>query len=211
MKRNHPTVSFERYADDIVVHCKTLTQAHRVKDAIAKRLLQCKLQLHPTKTKIVLCQSFFKRPGNRYPEQFDFLGFTFRKRTCKSPKTGHIFDGFTPAISQTSRKKIGDRIRHWRVGNSSDLSLQDMSSMYNPVLRGWVNYYGRFTPQALKPIYFQWNCVLTNWAGRKYKRYRRRRWMAKEWIFAIQRRDPGLFAIWDHFTPKKSGCTTGAV
>jgi RNA-directed DNA polymerase len=201
VQRNYPDVSFERYADDIIVHCKTLTQAHRMKDAIARRLSQCKLELHPVKTKIVFCKNFKLRKQDGYPEKFDFLGFTFRQRSAKGP-TGNIFDGFLAGISQSSRKKIGDRIRHWRIGNSSDLSLQDMSEMYNPTLRGCVNYYGKFYPQALKSIYYQWNYVLLKWARRKYKRFRGYHGAAGDWIYQTSRRDPKLFAIWEHFGPE---------
>ena len=169
-----------------------------MKDAIGRRLSQCKLQLHPERTRIVFCRNFKPPRENRYPESFDFLGFTFRQRSAKGP-TGNIFDGFLAGISQTSRKKIADRIRYWRVGNSSDLSLMDMSEMYNPALRGWVNYYGKFHPQGLKPVYYQWNHGLTQWARRKYKRFCDHKGVAGKWIYQVSRRDPKLFAIWDHF------------
>ena len=198
IKRQFPSVEFERYADDLVLHCKNRSQALIVLKAVAKRLQECKLEIHPEKTRVVYCRNYLKveRPG--HPETFDFLGFTFRPRTAKGP-TGNIYNGFLPAMSQKSRKKIVERVKSWHVGRASDLSLKDLSEMYNPVIRGWVNYYGHFYPQALRSVRQHWHRTLTQWARRKYKRFRNYKVPAGEWIYAIERRDPKLFAIWELF------------
>lgn len=200
MERELPQIKFERYADDIIVHCQTLAQANRVKEAIAKRLESCKLQLHPEKTKIVYCQNNKKKPQiQSQATSFDFLGFTFQQRSTKGLR-GELFDGFLPAISRISNKKISQQIKKWKVGRSSDLSIQDLSKMYDPILRGWVNYYGKFYPQKLKSLWKQWATVLTKWALRKYlKRFNGHRRKAGKWIADIERREPNLFAIWKIF------------
>ena len=198
MERNHPGVRFERYADDIIVHCQSLQRAKYLHDAIAMRLAECKLELHPEKTKIVFCPNFIDRKQDGYPESFDFLGFTFRQRSAKGPR-GTLFDGFLAGISRTSQKNISARIRHWRIGRSSDLSLERISRMYNPTWRGWVNYYGKFQPQAMSSIHQQWNYVLSKWAQRKYKRFQEHVGVAGRWIYKVRRRDPELFAIWALF------------
>ncbi len=131
---------------------------------------ECKLELHPEETKIVFCPNFIDRKQDGYPESFDFLGFTFRQRSAKGPR-GTLFDGFLAGISRTSQKNISARIRHWCIGRSSDLSLERISRMYNPTWRGWVNYYGKFQPQAMSSVHQQWNYVLSKWAQRKYKRF----------------------------------------
>lgn len=210
LSRKFPCVEFERYADDIVLHCKTRSQAEIVLKEVGKRLNECKLELHKEKTKVVYCRNYYKegRPG--YSEAFDFLGFTFRPRQAKGP-TGNIYDGFLPAISQKSRKKIIERMKSWYVGRASDLSLHELSKMYNPVLRGWVNYYGQFYPQALRPVRNHWHQTLTAWARRKYKRFGNHRTRAGKWVYAIEKREPKLFAIWELFTTSRDGWMTRAV
>ena len=198
MSQQYPELVFERYADDIIVHCRYRQQAHSVKMAIQRRLGVCKLRLHPEKTKIVFCRNYLKGKCEGYLESFDFLGFTFRQRCAKGP-TGNLYDGFLPAISKKAKVEIQRRIRFWHVGRKSDRSIQELSEMYNPILRGWVNYYGRFYPQAMRAIREQWYRVLTRWAKRKYKRFRNHFGPAGRWIYNIERRDPKLFALWQLF------------
>ena len=123
MQENHPYAPFERYADDVVVHCKSEQQAKYVLTAIAKRLAQCKLELHPEKTKIVYCK-YGKRKGSYEHERFDFLGFTFRPRLSKDKK-GRYFVNFSPAISDKAAKTISGTIRSWRLHLRSDRTLEE--------------------------------------------------------------------------------------
>jgi RNA-directed DNA polymerase len=140
MKRKHPRVPFERYADDIIVHCRSEEEAKRIQAAIGERLRECGLELHPEKTRIVYCKDE-DRPGSYPNEKFDFLGYTFRPRRARSKK-GRCFVSFLPGVSNTARKEMHRRIRSWRLHRRSDKSLGDLARMYNPVLRGWINYYG---------------------------------------------------------------------
>jgi group II intron reverse transcriptase/maturase len=198
MVRHYPNAKFECYADDIIVHCRYLGDAQRLLRAIERRMKACELTLHPEKTKIVFCRNLMKPNEYGYPESFDFLGFTFRQRTTRR-EDGTLFDGFLPAISQTSRKRISRQIRKWRLGRATSLSLQQLSKEFNPALRGWVNYFGKFYPQALKPIRQQWHNALIQWAIGKYRRFGEHRGTTGEWVHSIERRNPQLFAVWELF------------
>ena len=199
MRRNHSSIPFERYADDIVVHCKIEGQARWIKSAIEKRLQQCRLQLHPQKTKIVYCKDSSRR-GNYSNEKFDFLGYTFRPRLSKSRK-GEFFVNFSPAVGDEAAKSMRRAIRGWRIHRMSDKSIEDISRIFNPVLRGWLNYYGRFYKSALYPIFDQLNCALKRWAMRKYKKLRGRQRRARYWLGRIARREPNLFVHWRSVRP----------
>jgi RNA-directed DNA polymerase len=194
MKRNYSFVPFERYADDILVHCRSEEQAEWIKMLIEARLKQCRLDLHPEKTKIVYCQDTFRK-GNYPNEKFDFLGYTFRPRRAKS-RNGKFFVSFLPAISNEAAKSIRETIRTWRLHRMTDKSIYDLSRMFNPVVRGWVNYYGQFHKSALRPILNQLNGSLQRWAMRKYKKLRRCKRRAFYWLGRIAKRMPYLFAHW---------------
>jgi RNA-directed DNA polymerase len=204
MRRNHPHIPFERYADDIIVHCKSERQAKWIKSVIEKRLLECKLELHPEKTKIVYCKDDDRR-GNHVNEKFDFLGYTFRPRRAKARRRNRFFVGFNPALSNKAAKSMGDTIRGWEIHLMSDKSIEDVSRIINPVVRGWINYYSRYYRSALYPIFYQLNKALGKWAMRKYKRLRGRKRKATWWLRRIARREPGLFAHWQYSTRPATG------
>jgi group II intron reverse transcriptase/maturase len=177
MRRKHPEAPFERYADDIVVHCKSEEQAQQLLRAIEKRLAQCKLDLHPEKTKIVYCKDDDRR-GRYGNEKFDFLGYTFRARRSKN-RWGRYFINFSPAVSNKAAKKMRQEMRRWRLNLRSDKSIDDLARMWNPVIRGWIQYYGRYYRSALNPVFRHLNVYLVRWAGRKYKRLSRHRQRAE--------------------------------
>lgn len=194
MRRTYPQNPFERYADDVVVHCKTEAAAGELRRAIAGRLAQCKLELHPEKTKMVYCKDDDRR-GNYPNEKFDFLGFTFRPRRSKS-RWGKFFISFSPAVSAKSAKIMRSTMRGWRVHLRSDKALDDLSRMFNPVLRGWINYYGSYYKSALYPILGQLDRALTRWAMRKFKKLHGHQRQATHWLGRIARREANLFAHW---------------
>lgn len=194
MRKNYPQSPFERYADDAVVHCRTESEAKQLKEAITARLAQCKLELHAEKTKIVYCKDD-KRRGKYPNEKFDFLGFTFRPRGSKNHR-GEIFVSFSPAVSDKAAKSIRGTMRRWQVHLRSDKKLEDLAQKYNPVIRGWINYYGSYYRSALYPIFHQLERALIRWVTRKYKRFRFHSQKATHWLGRIARRDPALFAHW---------------
>jgi RNA-directed DNA polymerase len=193
MRVNHPNVLFARYADDIIVHCRTESQAQGMLRAIKMRLARCKLKLHPQKTKIVYCKDA-KRLGSYQQESFDFLGYGFRPRSCKGRT---YFAGFTPAVSKSAIKAMSATIRGWKVQLWSSSSLEDIARQINPVISGWLNYYGRFYKSALYPILRQIEHALVRWAMRKYKRLRGHWLKATHWLGRIASREPRLFASWE--------------
>jgi RNA-directed DNA polymerase len=194
MRSTHPDVPFERYADDIVAHCKTEEQAQQVLESIKRRLERCRLEVHPEKTKIVYCKDD-DRKGRYANEKFNFLGYTFRPRRSKN-RWGKFFISFTPAVSNEAAKKMRQEMRRWRINLRSDKAINDLARMWNPVLRGWIQYFGRFYKSALYPIFRHFNGILVRWAMRKYKKLRRHRRRAEYWLGGIARREPRLFAPW---------------
>ena len=168
---------------------------------------ECRLELHPEKTKIVYCKDDDRR--GTYPnEQFDFLGYTFRPRRSKNWK-GKFFINFSPAVAEKAGKEIRAEIRSWQLHLRSDKSLEDLSRMFNPKVRGWLQYYGRYYRSALYPIMRQLDRSLARWAYRKYKKLRGHVRRATHWLARISRRDRGLFAHWQMGVRRSS--TAGAV
>jgi RNA-directed DNA polymerase len=191
---NYPQVPFERYADDVIVHCETERQAEDVRQAIAARLRDCGLELHPEKTKIVYCKDDLRKGGHSN-EKFDFLGYEFRPRRSKNRK-GKFFINFSPAVSTKAAKAMKDKIRSWNLPKRSDKAIEDLSGMFNPIIRGWLQYYGRYYRSALYPIMRELDRDLAFWAKRKYKKLRHHLRRATHWIDSISRRSPELFAHW---------------
>ena len=196
MAECYPEVTFERYADDIVVHCRTETQARRIQQAVNQRLVRCRLAVHPQKTKIVYCRDSNRR--GQYPEvSFDFLGYTFRPRRARN-RRGQLFTSFAPGVSNRAAKAMRRTMRrNWRVACRTDKSLTDLANMFNPIMRSWVAYYGRFYKSALASVFRPLDQALVRWAMRKYKKrfkgHQRRTW---HWLAAVARRDPALFVHW---------------
>ena len=179
MRSTHPDVPFERYADDIVAHCRTETQAQQVLSHIKRRLAQCRLDVHPEKTHIVYCKDD-DRPGQYPTEQFTFLGYTFRSRRSKN-RWGKYFINFAPAVSNAAATRMRQALRRRHLPRRSDKAIDDLARMWNHVLRGWIQYYGRFYKSALYPVFRHFNGLLVRWAMRKYKRLRRHRRRASHW------------------------------
>jgi len=195
MQRNYPSVPFERYADDAIVHCGSERQAKKVLGAIRDRLAECGLELHPMKTKIVYCQDS-DRPGKYEQVTFDFLGHTFQPRRAKN-RYGKFFVSFLPAISNKAAKAIRATIREWRLASTrNNQSLEDLAQLINPVVRGWMNYYGRYYRSKCVQVLRHVNLALAAWARRKYRRFKRRERESMHWLGRIARRDPNLFALW---------------
>ena len=142
MVREYPDCPFERFADDAVVHCRTLAEAERVLTALRSRMAEVGLELHPDKTRIVYCKD--DNRGGRFPVTgFTFLGFTFRPRGAKD-RHAVMFTAFLPAISKQAQKRLSRTVRSWRLHRRTTWESTDLARMINPVVRGWANYYGRF-------------------------------------------------------------------
>jgi RNA-directed DNA polymerase len=194
MERNRPQNPWARYADDGIAHCRTRREAEELLEQLHMRFRQCGLELHPDKTRIVYCKDDDRR--GKFPEtKFDFLGYTFRPRRSKN-RYGKFFINFTPGVSSKACKAMRQTIRQWRFHLKPDKTIEDISHMFNPVLRGWINYYGRFYKSALYPVLRHMNRALVHWARRKYKRLSRHRRRAEYWLGRVAGREPQLFAHW---------------
>jgi RNA-directed DNA polymerase len=193
MAREFPGCPFERYADDAIVHCTTHRQAQYLLDRIAQRMSEVGLTLHPEKTRIVYCKDGRRRDEHEHTS-FTFLGYAFRGRGARS-RTGRIFSGFLPAINPEALKAKSVDLRRMRIHRRTDLSLDDLARWRNPIVSGWINYYGRFYRTALDPLLKRVNVYLRRWAGRKYKRLRTHKRFSRWWT-GLLARQPGLFAHW---------------
>jgi len=171
------------------------------------RLKQRGLELHPEKTKVVYCKDA-NRQETHPNEKFDFLGYTFRPRIAYGRK-GKIFCSFSPAMSKKAGQKIRDEIREWKLHRFTEQSIQELARKINPKLRGWFNYYGRFTPSALRPIERHVGQSLVRWACRKYKKLRHHRSRAWAWLMDVIDRQPRLLALWEQ--QRSRFITIGAV
>ncbi|SRR5579883_129015 len=195
MQRNFPSVQFERYVDDVIVHCQSERQAKLVLDSIRERFKQCGLELHPVKTQIVYCKDKC-RPGKYEAVKFDFLGYTFQPRLAKD-RWGRFFVSFLPAISNKAAKEIRATIRQWRIVTTRhNQKLEEIVRWLNPVVRGWMNYYGKYYRSKCVQVLHHLNKVLAAWARGKYKKLRQRERESMRWLRRIAQRDPKLFVLW---------------
>lgn len=195
MRKEFGTIPFERYADDIIVHCKTKKQAIYVLEAIRRRLASCGLTVHPEKTKVVYCKDG-QRPDDYDHTEFTFLGYQFRARLARNRQTGQFFVGFTPAVSPQAKQAMRQVIRSWKLKRYATESLEEVATRINPVVRGWINYYGRYCHSALSPVLRQVEMALSGWVMRKFKKLHRRRVESFRWLARVRRVAPKLFAHW---------------
>ncbi len=194
MSRTYKNTPWCRYADDGLLHCKTEHEAKQMLIAINERFKECKLEIHPEKTKIIYCKDG-GRKSNYKDTKFDFLGYSFRSRSAKNSKDGTIFMRFLPAASDKAIKAMKAKTRIQRFGKRTDLDLHDIAELYNPVLRGWINYYGRYTRTRLYPVFKHFNKILINWIRNKYKKIASKE-RAVEFLKRMHKKDPKLFAHW---------------
>lgn len=196
LAREFPESPFERFADDGVVHCRTEEEARRILKALDGRMKSCKLELHPEKTRIVYCKD--KDRTKEYQETgFDFLGYTFKGVFIKY-RTGGMGINYIASASKKSNKAFRDKIRALEIHKKTGCKIEMIAENINPIVRGWINYYGKYNPQAIK---YSLDCVdrrIIKWAMCKYKRFRGHRRRAEKWLSEVQKREPNMFAHWKY-------------
>lgn len=195
MKKNHSTIPWCRYADDAVAHCETEQQAQGLLEELKQRFKECGLELHPEKTKIVYCKDE-NRQGHYPKTEFVFLGYTFCGRLVKKNEGNKFFIGFNPAVSKEALKSMRAETRRRGFRNRTDMSLNEIAEQYNPVLRGWLNYYGRYNRSSMYPMLGHFNRTLVAWAMRKFKKLRGHKTRAATFVERISKRQPNLFFHW---------------
>lgn len=199
IEKNYPEVRFERYADDIVVHCQNIKQALRLMEAIKKRLKDCKLELSQEKSKIVYCRRNQKHqpPFKVYYQKFDFLGFTFKPRMVK--ERGKFRMGFTPAISQKNIARITDGLRKLEIHRWVHFPLSRIAELLKSKILGWLNYYAKFRKSELRKLFRVVNLRLAKWVRNKYRKFSRRHWFqAYRYLQGIAKSYPNMFEHWKH-------------
>ncbi|WP_433445320.1 reverse transcriptase domain-containing protein [Nonomuraea sp. CA-141351] len=197
LMRHYPQVEFERYADDAVVHCVSEDQARKVLAALANRMEEVGLRLHPDKTRIVYCKDQSRR-GSYEHVAFTFLGFTFQPRQAQD-KYGRRFLSFLPAISNDALKRLAAVVRAWRLHQRVNLTEQELAKAINPIVAGWMRYYGRFYRSKLYRLLTRINAYLMRWVRSKYKRLRARKKAHQAWL-RVTKQYPRLFAHWRWIT-----------
>lgn len=195
MQRTCPRSPFARYADDAVVHCRTRKHAEEMIRAIAARLEECGLTMHPEKSKIVYCKD-----GNRtgaYPDvQFTFLGFTFRPRDALNKHDRRRFTGFLPAVSNDALKRMRAVVRGWRLHRQTSATLDDLARQCNTTIQGWWNYYGAFYRTAMHKLFCYIDRRLEQWTRRKHKTLARHKVRSVVWLSKMKRLFPDMFFHW---------------
>jgi RNA-directed DNA polymerase len=195
MRKQYPETSWCRYADDGLVHCKTKYQAEKLLYELHQRFGECQLELHPDKTKIIYCNN--SRYKMNYPhKEFDFLGYSFRDRWSINPETKVLFLGFNPAVSKSSIKSMRAKTRKLNIRNRTDQSLEQIASFFNPIIRGWIEYYGKYGKAGLAPVLRHINLTLMAWLMRKHKKLYGRKSVAARIMLETAKKRPDLFAHW---------------
>ncbi len=191
--RKHPAICFERYADDIIVHCKTQEEAENLLQEITERVQQCKLELHPVKTKIVYCKDYIRK-GAFKQVQFDFLGYSFQPRPTKGKLSGQIHNQFDSAISRSSQKKIVEEINRHNIHRWSTGTIEEIADVLYSKLQGWINYYGKYRKWVFLNVFRRLSYRLMKWVQNKYKITSIS--LSYEWLRTYQKAHPNLFAHW---------------
>jgi group II intron reverse transcriptase/maturase len=195
LQKHYPKTLWCRYADDGLVHCRSEAEAKYMLKVLKKRFETCGLELHPLKTKIVYCKDGSRKAQYENTE-FDFLGYTFRRRLCKNRKRNSMFVSFTPAVSKVALKSMRLKIRQLRIRMATELSIAQLAKWLNPMISGWIGYYGRFTRSALYGMCRHVNKALVRWARRKFKPLRRHKTKAMKFLEGISKQNSDLFAHW---------------
>ena len=195
LEQNHPKVEFVRYADDAIHHCRTKAEAEQTLATLDERMKVCGLELHPEKTKLVYCRDY-RRQESFETVKFDFLGYSFQPRSTKSKQTGKLFLGFDCAISISSKKRIADKLEELEIDRLNFRSIVGVALYLEPLIRGWINYYGKFRITELNPIFLLLRQRLVWWARKRYKRYKTNMNKAYRWMDRVKKQFPNLFYQW---------------
>jgi len=196
IEKTDKRIAFTRYADDVIIHCRSKAQAEQLLKALQQRMELVGLELHPQKTKIVYCRDF-RRKGKYPTVKFDFLGFSFQPRTAYSKKKGNLFIGYDCAISISSRKRIADKLEELNVNKLTFKSIVGVAQYLNPMIRGWVRYYGKFKMYELTKVFRLLSKRLVWWARKRYKRYKTSIRKGYKWLANVRKQYHTLFYHWN--------------
>ncbi|EOF5965471.1 group II intron reverse transcriptase/maturase [Salmonella enterica] len=195
LTKYYPKVPWCRYADDGILHCHSEAEAIEMREVLRKRFSECGLEMHPEKTRIIYCKDG-SRKGDYEHTMFDFLGYTYRRRTVINTRRNSLFVSFSPAVSKSAQKAMRRVIKESAMRSRTDLNIAQLAGWLNPKLNGWINYYGRYYRSALYGVFRHINKTLVRWARRKYKALRRHKTRASKFLEGIAKQSPRLFVHW---------------
>lgn len=194
MEEIKPENPFERYADDIVIHCKSKEEAEELMEKLKGRMKQYELELHPEKTKIVYCRNY-QRNKKHDKNSFTFLSYSFQPRTVKSQLSiGRRFVVFMAGISRDAKTHIREALRRIVNPRWSTMTLEGFAQLLNPKIRGWMNYYTRYSKYETNEVFYYLNTLIRKWIKNKYRIAGKAKVYDK--YRAIQQEAPGLFYHW---------------
>lgn len=205
LQRKFPGCPFERFADDGIVHCRTEAEAKSVREALERRLAECGLELHPGKTKVVYCRDSNRRHQPGAAIQFDFLGYTFMPRQAENRIRKVSFTNFLPAVSRKSMRSMREKMNRWQTLKTAGCQIEDIAAEINPVVKGWINYYGKFYKTKLKDFMRTINLKIVKWVRSKYLKVRPSVLKGLHWLKSISDKQPKLFAHWAYGTVPSVG------
>jgi RNA-directed DNA polymerase len=194
MRKHHPTIPFERYADDIVVHTRSKAQAEFIKGRITARMEECNLQLHPEKTHIVYCKDR-RRRETQSQTSFDFLGYTFRPRICNTEQGWQLL--YVPCMSRKAKVSVTEKLKQMNLHKYKG-TIQHMANLLNVRIRGWMNYYCRWSKWTTTWVWRVLNLKLIKWL-KWNRRFPKKR--AVKWLKGVYKTNPTLFAHWSLVHP----------
>ena len=169
MGRHFSANPFERYADDIIVHCNTMAEAEHLLKSIRERLAGFGLELHPEKSKLVYCKSW-KRKEQHEHNSFTFLSYSFQPRSKPNTFGRHDkFTVFSPAMCCKAKAFVRQKIRAVFNPRNTQVSLEQTSVKLNPKIRGWLNYYSRFGKRAAANVFLYLNVLIRRWTEEKFR------------------------------------------
>jgi len=194
MEEMQPQNPFERYADDIVIHCRSKEEAERLLEELKARMEQYKLELHPDKTKIVYCKNYMRNEKHEN-NSFTFLSYSFQPRTIKD-KFGRKrrLVVFNAAISQKAKTSIREKLRGVLRTQWSNQTLQWFADQLNPKIRGWINYYAKFNGHIAYNVFYYLNELIRRWIKNTYK-IRGKAWLYDKYR-QVQASNSKLFYHW---------------
>ncbi len=193
LSKHYPQISFVRYADDVVIHCRSKEDAEEVLEAVRRRLTEVKLNLKNEKTHIAYCKDY-RRKKEHTNVKFEFLGFSFQPRARRSRIDGKLYTAFTAEISQSNQKKLRDVIKDTEEFRHTDLELSDIANSLNSKLRGWINYYSIYSTRSLRLTLHHIDLRSIKWIRKKYKVGTRQ---AAARLILMKAQFPKLFYHWE--------------
>lgn len=195
MDINHPNAKFERYADDIIIHCKTRKEAGEILNNVRLRMEEYGLELHPDKTKIVHCKDRNRKDNYQdLSKKFDFLGYEFKPRDARN-NDGGLWTVFTPAISTKAKKRIRKKIKDSKILKMTDITIERLAKSVNRFVKGTINYYGKFRKSELCSVFNLLDYRIVKWIRKKYKSCRGGMAGWKEWS-RLKTENVKLFVHW---------------